>query len=474
MSTFQHPDKEELNYHAGTAVRHNQEVLSFRAHHLGVQFCDENQDVLLAALLLHVCSDPSVDISHIRCNMSTIVREIGSFMDDEIETFSFSYSELAFCETEVEEVMLFCICRSPWIEGSTSKAIYGSKQKLFNSHSCSVCNNWFHSFCLSHCNIALPKRSQDYACPYCRVPKTIPWKHFKYTNTCTSDNFLNIIHLTCLQDDSFLGKIGSSKAECVLKASLTEIIKGNIVDGKTMILDFIQAATGRKEGSVNCWGGEYSNCLVAFKNIWRVALSIQCTSAYCPNPILKSRYPVGFNLNPPALAGASFTEQLAEQFPIIGIGYGYCGEKFLATPSSDALYEVVQVQLVGMDSGVYEEKCECRGVPITKHCGFASKSAPWVIPFDIAQFTGKNLVDLNNLPHQISLYGSHFILAGYSLFIPGHFLSVVYWHGTPYVYDGMGTTPEARLKKYDDILDFLIQRKDFFTGSHAFYVISGQ
>ena len=242
--------------------------------------------------------------------------------------------------------------------------------------------NWFHLFCLSHCNVALPKRSQDQLS--LSLLFLVPWKHFKYINTCTS---VTIFSLTCLQDNSFFGKIGFSKAESILKAALTEISQqGNFVHGKTMLLDFIQDATGNA-ASVNCWGGEYSKCLVVFRNTWKVTIcqSMQCSSSFCQKPTMKSRYPVGFSLYQPALSGTSFEDQIADQFPIIGMGYGYCGEKFDMTPPKDAFFEVVQVELVGESRGVYEEKCECRGVPITQACGFIS--APWILPFDITQFS---------------------------------------------------------------------------------------
>ncbi len=41
-----------------------------------------------------------------------------------------------------------------------------------------------------------------------------------------------------------------------------------------------------------------------------------------------------------------------------------------------------------------------RGVPITQACGFIS--APWILPFDIEQFKGENLVALDTLLYQIS------------------------------------------------------------------------
>ena len=88
--------------------------------------------------------------------------------------------------------------------------IYGSKQKQFDCHSCSICKNWFHLFCLSHCNVTLSKRSQDHVCPYARFLGNT-------SNTCTSDNFVTILSLPCLQYNRFSGKIGFSKAESILR-----------------------------------------------------------------------------------------------------------------------------------------------------------------------------------------------------------------------------------------------------------------
>ena len=50
-------------------------------------------------------------------------------------------------------------------------------------------------------------------------------------------------------------------------------------------------------------------------------MSMQCSSSFCPKHAMKSRYPVGFSLYPPALSGTSFEDQIADQFPIIRMGY---------------------------------------------------------------------------------------------------------------------------------------------------------
>ena len=81
--------------------------------------------------------------------------------------------------------------------------------------------------------------------------------------------------------------------EMTQTSGIVIVIKGYVDKGKTRILDFLQAET--KKGSVNCWGSEYDRCLVMFRNVWNVYLSLQCTSTSCPNPIPKSRYPMGFS-----------------------------------------------------------------------------------------------------------------------------------------------------------------------------------
>ena len=85
MSTFKHPDVEELNYHAGTALRHNHDASSFQVHHLGVQFSDLNPDVLLAALLLYGCSNDAKNLCNVRFDISKIINEIDAYMNDEIK-----------------------------------------------------------------------------------------------------------------------------------------------------------------------------------------------------------------------------------------------------------------------------------------------------------------------------------------------------------------------------------------------------
>ena len=66
---------------------------------------------------------------------------------------------------------------------------------------------WFHKQCLLDCNIKSPKRNEDFICPKCQKPPTVPLHHSKYVNTCTSDNFLTVPLLHCLQNKTFLVQV---------------------------------------------------------------------------------------------------------------------------------------------------------------------------------------------------------------------------------------------------------------------------
>ena len=92
--------------------------------------------------------------------------------------------------TKNNVVDLLCLCLTPWIDGSTSAAIYPPDQrKKFNVHCYCRCQNWFHTYCLKVLEINPPKRNSDFICPCCEIPETLPWDHQNYTSTCSVDNF---------------------------------------------------------------------------------------------------------------------------------------------------------------------------------------------------------------------------------------------------------------------------------------------
>jgi hypothetical protein len=64
--------------------------------------------------------------------LNNVVRDLNLFMMYEHQDLSFEYCPNSFFKGKKEMVILYCICRSAWIEGSTAKVIYGEKQKIFN------------------------------------------------------------------------------------------------------------------------------------------------------------------------------------------------------------------------------------------------------------------------------------------------------------------------------------------------------
>ena len=92
-------------------------------------------------------------LMHILPHWNQNVGEI-HFVNNGVEECSESYLKYRYWCTysativKLKKVMsqFVCICRTPWIEESTSRAVYGDKQNEFNSHICCKCDGWFHNF----------------------------------------------------------------------------------------------------------------------------------------------------------------------------------------------------------------------------------------------------------------------------------------------------------------------------------------
>ena len=80
-------------------------------------------------------------------NEDILLQDIKAFIRGE-SSFTFKYDAQSFCKTTTDSLLLYCLCRSTWIDGTTSEAIYGKNRKEFNSHICCKCGNWFHNYCL--------------------------------------------------------------------------------------------------------------------------------------------------------------------------------------------------------------------------------------------------------------------------------------------------------------------------------------
>ena len=152
-------------------------------------------------------------------------------------------------------------------------------------HVCVKCHKWFHKYCLSVCKLTLPKRNEDYLCSECKMPTTISWDNDIYTNTCTSDNILTILLLSCKQYPNLLKKLNSSPAENALKSGLTLMLQGKVNLGKTTILDYMRSLLRlQKEGQkYDCFGTEFVMFLIAFSHIFKVIIKKRCNSSFCPN-----------------------------------------------------------------------------------------------------------------------------------------------------------------------------------------------
>ena len=329
-------------------------------------------------------------------------------------------------------------------------------------HACVKCENWFHKHCLHVCGIKPPKRTQDFICPNCTIPPTVPWSHPKYVNTCTSDNVLTIIILHCLQHHKFLENIGTSAAENTLKAAIKLMLQGNMCKGKEVILDHVTSVlTFNRSGQyLDCYGSEYAQFIQLFRHIWTLSLILNCESRYCPNPSTQ-RHQTSFCFQPPH--NNTFSEQLAQMFPAQGDKSGYCGQQFHDDPPENSEYGLNERE--NLTTKQKEVFFECRGSLIIQSSNFLNK-CPWMIPIQINSFKADQIRELTHaLPTQISVHGRLYKLAGYSMLRSHHYTAVIFWKGRKYFYDGLGQTDEVRFRPAVDA-DYFGQE-----GSYALYLL---
>ena len=189
-------------------------------------------------------------------------QDICSYIRNKKASFHFSMNNSDHCESVVQKTQLLCMCKTAWIDGTTSKAIYQERQKEYNAYQCFLCKNWFHMQCLKYCGVMVPGRFDDYLCFQCELPDTVPWYNQGFTDTCTTDNFLSILLLHCLQHSSFMTLIGNSSAEIAVKAGLTLMLSGQILEGKRVILQHIQSESSTPKMSF--YGHEFDKILSYF------------------------------------------------------------------------------------------------------------------------------------------------------------------------------------------------------------------
>ena len=356
MSSYSNPDYSELNYHVGTAARC--EIGLLETIHLGVQASKENTkaEILTAILLLHICRNPTADLAKLRIDLEKGLPQLTcELQGNDALGSGISTASKDYRKTVQDTVQLYCYCQTPWVDRSTSAALHGKSQRDFNMYNCSVCNNWFHKYCLITCGITIPKRNADFICNGCSVPESLPWSHDEFTNTCTSDNFLSILLLHCKQYKSFLDTFGDSEVENSLKAAITLMDQGKLCEGKTLFLHMAQRYLNlsRTNMKYDCFGGENNKCLCLFTHVWKLVIKAKCTSRFCPSHTKEvTKHPSTFSFAPTL-------DNLDELFPTVGSMVGYCGAEFHFQPQKGAPYAITdRLDITGKKKKIFNNAVE--------------------------------------------------------------------------------------------------------------------
>ena len=290
--------------------------------------------------------------------------KIMGIVSNKTDVVSFTVANGPYCKTEKMAIDLLCFCYTPWIEGSTSKALYGKKkQKIFNVHCCSNCNNWYHTHCLQFLGIEVSKKRSDSFCPSCTVPDTPKWHHDLFTNTCTVDNAITIKMIACKENPQLLSFIGSSAIERSLHACIQLMLRGETEEGKSIILKFVQSKinlpiTGGKYDFV---GNETNRFLCLLTHIFRLIVSQKFNTLHCPtagNSITKYRSSFSFT-------SESYHKQLHSHFPMPGDYINsYCGYEFCEEPPPDSeIYLNNRITLDENGDKIQQNYYVCSGTP---------------------------------------------------------------------------------------------------------------
>ena len=223
------------------------------------------------------------------------------------------------------------------------------------------------------------------------------------------------------------------------------MLNGDIIEGKTGVLNYITSVVKdchkqrHSKSKIDCFGSEYSRCLHAFRHVWKLQLILKCDSEHCPI-VFTQRQQTTYSINPLV----SLEKQIREHFPYPGERIrGYCGADFKQTPpinAPSAATDRCDIDNPQKRITFYQ----CRGNHVVQSSQFTANSI-WMLPFDISSVKSSQLSLLRN---NISVYGAHYQLAGYSLHQGNHFTSVVFWNGKPYVYDGMNA--QGKLIPYSE------------------------
>ena len=79
---------------------------------------DEKEDIILAGLLFFAMKDPSIVLSKVVFDANILKHELLELVGEESTSITCQRASQSFCQI-TQQVKLFCICHTPWIEGTT-------------------------------------------------------------------------------------------------------------------------------------------------------------------------------------------------------------------------------------------------------------------------------------------------------------------------------------------------------------------
>ena len=117
---------------------------------MGTAFNDRLADEFAAVMLVLSFVDPALNLTRIKPDPKFINEDIMSFMHQKEMKFHYEEAKSDCSVTQKLDVDMFCFCMTAWLDGTTSKGVYGEQQKEFNMYQCCFCSMWYHKYCLKN------------------------------------------------------------------------------------------------------------------------------------------------------------------------------------------------------------------------------------------------------------------------------------------------------------------------------------
>ena len=122
------PDKSELNYHASTATRCFKRSLVIT--HSGVQFSDEEADLLTVAFLVVTCSSPYLELSHLCFDVKILKDEIIGIVSNKTDVVSFTVAIMVHTAKQKKwQLICFAFATPPGLKGQHQRHFTAKNRK---------------------------------------------------------------------------------------------------------------------------------------------------------------------------------------------------------------------------------------------------------------------------------------------------------------------------------------------------------